>query len=471
VLKRLNVRFRPGERWALIGGNGAGKTQLLKLLATDIWPTPTGCERRVYRLGGHKIEESEAKPLIAYIGAELQDKYERYGWNFAVRDIVATGIQNTDIPLEPLTRAAGRVVSASMRECGVLRLGARRFLSLSYGQKRLALLARALVRKPHWLLLDELYNGLDQRYRRKVDAILARSRKRGQSWVAAAHRAMDIPAGTTRLLRLEGGRIRAKRDLNASDLAGLADAPSAAAEPARTARAVSAPGAPLLIGLRGADLFVEYRPVLKGVDWQLRHGEQWAVLGENGAGKSSFLKLLYGDLSPATGGVIERAGHPPGTPIQQWKRSVGYISPELQSDYAINVSILDMVVSGRHASIGLNDAPDAEDLLRARYWLRYFDLVKLEKHRPRELSYGQMRRALFARALAGAPRVLLLDEPLTGLDAAQRGVMRGFLTGLMARGLTIVMAVHHVEDLPAGITHALRLHKRRARAFPLRSAN
>jgi len=82
-------------------------------------------------------------------------------------------------------------------------------------------------------------------------------------------------------------------------------------------------------------------------------GEHWAVYGANGAGKSSFLKLLYGDLSPSLGGRIERAGFPKGTSIAEWKRYVGFVSPELQSDYAVNVSVSDLVASGRHASIGL----------------------------------------------------------------------------------------------------------------------
>ena len=471
VLERLNVRFEARERWALIGGNGAGKTQLLKLLAAEIWPTPTGRERRSYRLGSRIIEESAAKPLIAYLGAELQDKYARYGWNFTVRDIIATGLHHTDILLAGATRAEQRRVSAMIRECGLQRLGARGFLSLSYGQKRLALLARALAGKPHWLLLDEIYNGLDTRYRRKVNGILARARKRGQSWVVAAHRAMDIPPGTARMLQLENGRIVAKRELVAGDLARLTDTPRPDM-PRRAAPAERlAAAAPAVVRLYGVDLYVDYRPVLRGVNWQITHGEQWAVLGANGAGKSSVLKLLYGDLAPALGGRIERAGFAAGTHIEEWKRAVGYISPELQCDYAIDVSILDMVVSGRHASIGLNDAPDAEDMKRARFWLTFFKLSDVEQRRPRELSYGQMRRALFARALAGAPQMLLLDEPLTGLDMGQRALLRDLLSCLMARGLTLVMAVHHIEDLPAGITHALRLHNRQARMIPLRTAN
>ena len=96
----------------------------------------------------------------------------------------------------------------------------------------------------------------------------------------------------------------------------------------------------MLLRIRQADLYVDYRAVLRRVNWELRAGEHWAVFGANGAGKSSFLKLLYGDLSPALGGRIERTGFPRGTPIQAWKRQTGLVSPELQTDYAVNVTCL-----------------------------------------------------------------------------------------------------------------------------------
>jgi ABC-type molybdenum transport system ATPase subunit/photorepair protein PhrA len=226
----------------------------------------------------------------------------------------------------------------------------------------------------------------------------------------------------------------------------------------------------LLLRVRGADLYVDYRAVLRDVNWDLYSGEHWAVFGANGTGKSSFLKMLYGDLSPALGGRMERAGFPRGTPIDSWKRRVGFISPELQTDYAVNVTVSDLVASGRYASIGMSDAPTAADRKSARYWLEYFALLSVANRRPRELSYGQLRRALFARALAGDARILLLDEPLTGLDPRQRAAMKRLLERLMMRGLTLIVAVHHPEDLPRGITHALRLHKGRAYAMDRQSA-
>ena len=160
-----------------------------------------------------------------------------------------------------------------------------------------------------------------------------------------------------------------------------------------------------------------------------------------------------------------------GTPIAEWKRHVGYVSPELQADYAVNVAVRDLVASGRHASIGLSDAPAAADVRAAGRWLRFFKLTSFAKRLPRELSYGQMRRALIARALAAEPRVLLLDEPLTGLDPRQRAAMKGLLRRLDGRGVRVIVAVHHAEDLPAGMTHALRLSGGRARAEDCHSAN
>ena len=223
VLRGVTWRLRPGERWALLGENGAGKTQLLKLLSGDVWPTPTRgiAAVRTYRAGRDALDLRDAKPRIAYLGGERQDKYARYGWNLRVRDVVATGLHRTDLLLEPPTRAQVAKVNAMLRACGIHPLAAREFLSLSYGEKRLTLLARALVQDPDWLLLDEVYNGLDAEYRRRIDFALQTALARGQSWIATAHRAMDVPRGTRSLIELSAGRIRRLRRLASKDFARL----------------------------------------------------------------------------------------------------------------------------------------------------------------------------------------------------------------------------------------------------------
>jgi molybdate transport system ATP-binding protein len=482
VLNDITLRLRPGERWALIGDNGSGKTQLLKLLAADVWPTPTGRAERIYRLGRRKVDVIEAKERIAYIGGELQDKYARYGWDLRVNDLIATGLHGTDLLLRPASGAERRRIGSMLRAGGLSRLAARNFTSLSYGQKRLALLARALVREPDWLLLDEFYNGLDTQYRRRVDRLLDAVRAAGRSWIVVTHREGDVPRGTRGIIELRGGRLHSMQALRRAELARLAVAARESAPNKRqrhvkrrtsagTALRRAAAAPPLLLRLTRADLYVDYRPVLRDLSWELRKGQHWAVFGANGAGKTSFLKLLYGDLSPALGGRIEREGFPAGTPIAAWKQQVGYVSPELQADYAVEVTVLDLVASGRYASIGLAEAPTAQDRRTARHWLKFFHLLSVAGRRPRELSYGQMRRALIARALAGQPRILLLDEPLTGLDPRQRAAVKRLLESLMRTQLTVIIAAHHAEDLPRGMTHGLRLHKRRAYLTDCHSAN
>lgn len=471
ALRDVSLELRAGERWALVGGNGSGKTQLLKLLATEVWPTPTPRGRRVYRLGRRVLDLTEAKRHVAYLGAERQDQYARHGWNLPVRDVIATGLHRTELLLATVSAADRTRVDAALGACGLARLAARRFLSLSYGQKRLVLLARALVQRSEWLLLDEFYNGLDTRYRRRINRILGAARRRGQSWIVAAHRAADVPPGTTRLMEIDSGRLRTQGTLRPGALARLT---RAAGEAPRSRRRRAPPvvrDGRLLLRLENAQLYVDYRPVLRHLNWELREGCHWAVTGANGAGKSSFLKLLYGDLSPALGGIVERCGFPAGTHIEEWKRRTAYLSPELQTEYLVDVPLEHLVISGRYASIGLVDAPTAADRRAAARWMRFFDLQALAGSRPRELSYGQLRRALMARALAADATLLLLDEPLTGLDPGQRGSMKALLDELAAGGVTLVVAVHHREDLPHAVGHELRLSRGRAVATALPSAD
>src|ERR1044071_6320141 len=106
VLRDIAWKIRPGQRWLLIGGNGAGKTQLLKLVAGNVWPKPTGRELRRYRWRGENYDAPAGiLEEIAYVGAERQDRYEHYDWNFRAREVVGTGVQRTDIPMRALTDA------------------------------------------------------------------------------------------------------------------------------------------------------------------------------------------------------------------------------------------------------------------------------------------------------------------------------------------------------------------------------
>ncbi|HSN71868.1 MAG TPA: ATP-binding cassette domain-containing protein, partial [Steroidobacteraceae bacterium] len=106
ALSDVSFAVRAGERWAVIGPNGAGKTLLLKLIRGDVWPTPSGRESRIYMdVHGPASQPPGLGERWPYVGPERQDRYERYDWNFTVREVVTTGLYDEDIPLTSPTRA------------------------------------------------------------------------------------------------------------------------------------------------------------------------------------------------------------------------------------------------------------------------------------------------------------------------------------------------------------------------------
>src|SRR6185312_5801547 len=193
VLESLSWTIHPGERWVLAGGNGAGKTQLLKLVAGSVWPTPTGREVRRYSWRRELWPTPfEVQDEIGYVGPERQDKYEHYGWNHTVEQVVGTGLYRTDIPLDPLDSSDRRRIAQLLGRLAIEQLAARRFLSLSYGERRLTLLARTLAARPKLLLLDELLNGLDEINHGRAVRWLERTKGSRLPWVLSTHRVGDV---------------------------------------------------------------------------------------------------------------------------------------------------------------------------------------------------------------------------------------------------------------------------------------
>ena len=458
VLDAVNFTWRRGERWALLGPNGSGKTLFMKMLRGDVWPTPTGSEQRSYCFDGELTRSvALSKHRIAYVGPERQDKYLRYRWNATVRQVVTTGLFDEDIPLTDADERQQARVERVLRRFKLWRLRGRRMLSLSYGQRRLVLVARAFAGPARVLLLDEVFNGLDAATRAALRRAL--DRRGRHDWMLSSHRPEELPATVTHVAHIEAGRM-----MSAGPVCGTMhserelgfEVPSAIPCPPVPLPA-AANESPWLFQVRQATVCRAYRPVLRDVDWTVRHGQHWAVLGANGSGKSTLLNLIHGDLHPSFGGSIQRYGMPPGTHIENWKRRVGWVSPELQADHHAAASIEDIVISGRYSSIGLNAPATPEDRHSVRPWLRFFGIEALGQRRPREVSYGQMRLALLARALVNCPELLLLDEPCTGLDPQLRQHVLALLQRLAENGTQLIMAVHDVHDLVAAVSWILRI--------------
>lgn len=463
ILDDVSWSVRAGQRWVLAGGNGAGKTQLLKVIAGDVWPTSRDAGRpaavaspsRRYRWRDETFSSPfEVKEEIGYIGPERQDKYERYEWNHSVLEVVGTGVHRTDIPLNTLSGADRTQIRRLLSRLGILSLASRAFLTLSYGERRLTLLARALAAQPRLLLLDELINGLDPTNRGRALDWLESTARSPLPWVLSSHRIEDIPGSATHALVLEAGRIVYKGAVKDAPLSRwLGPAPKTRAR----ARLKTASSGSWLIRLEEASVFLDYKPILQNLTLTIRKGECWVVHGRNGSGKTTLLRTLYGDHGVAYGGRLARAGIEPGVPLEEFKRRVGIVAPHLQSGHPRHLSVAEVVQSGRYSSIGLNDPASRADREAARRALEALGLGELSSRTIGEISYGQLRRVLFARALVNEPVLLLLDEPFTGIDAPTRAVLQAQIESLTAAGTSVVISTHHREEWPGNATHELEL--------------
>ena len=198
-----------------------------------------------------------------------------------------------------LSAADRRRVLRILGSLGSAALAQRPFLSLSYGQRRVILLARALAARPRLLLLDEVLNGLDAANRRRVLAWLARARR--LPWVLATHRREDVPVSASHALLLERGRIAYAGPVRGAPLAAWLDGRRRRPRPAARRRAAR-PGRSL-VRLANARVFLAERAVLSGLTLTVRAGDWWVVHGANGAGKTTLLRTLYGDHGVATGAL------------------------------------------------------------------------------------------------------------------------------------------------------------------------
>lgn len=199
--------------------------------------------------------------------------------------------------------------------------------------------------------------------------------------------------------------------------------------------------------------------VLDGIDWRIERGQHWVVLGPNGCGKTSMLKVLLGYLTPSAG-RIRLLGREYGK--HDWREVrplIGMVSSALQASVPFNEPALCTVASGARAQLDFWGDPTAEEARRARTQLRRAGAAGLERRAWGVLSQGERQRVLIARALMAKPKLLILDEPCAGLDPVAREDFLARMEALAreARGPTLVLVTHHVEEITSGFSHALLL--------------
>ena len=484
ALRGITCTLHAGCHLALLGENGAGKSTLLRLMRGDIWATSG-------EILWHTAEGAENAPLAgralcALVSPAQHANYQRQGWRLSGRELLFTGFDDTPLiysQSRPEQEAAITAMAERLRVSHLLEVPMGQF---SQGQLRLMLLARALLRRPQVLLLDECTEGLDADARAHFFQVLE-AVAQDCTVVLTTHRADLLPAWFRHALYLEHGR---QRPLPA-DLYGGADSRPAPAAPRPTVQDGKRPAgtARALITLRHATVYVSgsedfdgmnwvlrqeghpadtaaapsatgRTPALRDINWTLRQGEHWLIHGPNGSGKSTLLRLLGGDEYPAAGGSIEHwlprhGGHT--TLLEDIRRGIRLVSDLGEALYSYDLTALELVCSGFDNTIGLYRDLSAQEVDAARARMAEWQIAALAERDFRTLSSGQLRLCFLARALMGDPEVLLLDEPCSGLDTHARAAYLARLQRVAESGVQIVLVSHHDADRIPAINRTAKL--------------
>ena len=453
-IEQLNIRA--GESWAFVGTNGSGKSSLAKAIAGELPPERgelTGDFQRVTRLSLEQLSR-----LVA-------DEWQRSNTDLFSEGENDQGRLTRDIIMDSVQDEARCLQLSDL--LGIRSLLDRPFKFLSTGETRKTLLCQALMAGPDLLVLDEPFDGLDVLSRQNLTRLLNSLYMQGTTLVLVLNRFEDIPEFIDHVgvlaectLSYTGPRQQVLAEALVAQLAHSENLSSVALPPPDNPATLHSDQdvIPPVI-LRNGRVSWEDKPVIDGLNWQVSPGEHWQIIGPNGAGKSTLLSLITGDHPQGYSNDLTLFGIRRGSGETIWdiKQHIGYVSSSLHLEYRVSASVRTVILSGFFDSIGLYEAVSDRQQQLTTGWLALLGMNNALGDAPfHSLSWGQQRLVLIVRALVKHPRLLILDEPLQGLDAINRQLVRRFINILIGEGRTQLLFVsHHAEDAPDCITHRL----------------
>ncbi|HDJ1439996.1 TPA: molybdate ABC transporter ATP-binding protein ModF [Serratia rubidaea] len=456
TLSLETLAIHAGDSWAFVGANGSGKSALARALADEL--TLLSGERhgdfqQVVRLSFEQLQKM------------LSDEWQRNNTDLLSPDEDDTGRTAAEIIQEEHPHPARCAQLAA--QFGISALLERRFKYLSTGETRKTLLCRALMGQPDLLILDEPFDGLDVASRAQLAELLAQLAQQGYTLVLVLNRFDEIPDFVQQVgvladctLASQGPRQQVMAEALVAQLAHSENLTGLALPASEDPQQQSTlPADQPRIVLRDGVVSYNDRAIIDRLSWQVDPGQHWQIVGPNGAGKSTLLSLITGDHPQGYSNDLTLFGRRRGSGETIWdiKRHIGYVSSSLHLEYRVSSSVRNVIISGFFDSIGIYQAVSDRQRQLSEQWLQLLGLDGARGETPfHSLSWGQQRLTLIARALVKHPALLILDEPLQGLDPLNRQLVRRFIDVLIGEGATQLLFVsHHAEDAPQCITHRL----------------
>lgn len=455
----INWKVEENQHWAIIGPNGSGKTILVDIINGKYALKSGEINIENNQNKSHYIKSVSFRDI--YSLADIQNSYYQQRWN-------AGDEHNTPIAIDLFQKFDNKEwLDFLINSFHVEDLLNKEINLLSSGELRKFLIIRSLLSRPRILILDNPFIGLDAKSRIILNDVLEKlSELEHLQIILVLSNPDDIPEMITHILPIKDKQIRETRRreyfLNDKNLQAELFHTSFQYYIGNLSKEVGE-NADFENALIFKNIHIGYgkRTILKDLNWTVKRGEKWALLGENGSGKSTLLSLVCGDNPQAYANDITLFDRKRGTGESIWdiKKHIGYISPEMHLYYQKNIRCIDIVGSGFFDTIGLYRKCNDEQEKTALEWMKIFNISHLKDHPFLQVSSGEQRLVLLARVFVKNPSLLILDEPLHGLDISNKKRVKAIIEDFCDSSKALIYVTHYENEIPNIVDQRLILSK------------
>ncbi|KAG2202365.1 hypothetical protein INT47_008836 [Mucor saturninus] len=452
VFQDLSFTLKKDDRLVIVGPVSAGKTTLAQTIAgkhsiqplsAAKWPIIDPSVSPYASDHVHLVSFKENSGRFSYNNHYYQERF-----NFSDPD--------NDVTLRDYLSTEGDPSSVSevAKQLDIEELFPLSFVKLSNGQTRRARIARALLNKPKMLVLDEPLMGLDVEHRQHLLDVLG---KLVIPVVLVLRPQDEFPSWATDVMELEEMKIvwqgqpqdyqeKRKQLLTQKE------------EEMDVYEAPDTDHNESIVEMKDIKVTYSGHPVLAGINWTIRKGERWALMGPNGSGKTTLLSLVTGDHPQAYANNLSLFGRQRGTGESIWeiKEKIGTVSPEIHLYFNQNLTALEAAGTGFFDVVVPRPISESQSETVSQLF-KEFDIQPLLQQKLQHMSTGEQRMVLLVRSLVKMPSLIIWDEPFQGLDDTMITKVNDWLEKHMRPDQTLIMVTHHEQEIPRTVTKRFQL--------------
>ncbi len=475
VFEGLNFSLEKGQHWALVGKSGSGKSSFLDFIMGKATMARGEASYPYFDVHIHRYHQDDPffnrYKLMAQVSARHEfrnlsntsDFYYQQRFNSCDSEDAET-VEHYLSAVKVVRHSEVWTYENVVDRLNLKPLLNKELIKLSNGETKRLMLAAALIKNPILLLLDNPLNGLDIASRQDFNDLFQEIVQSGISIIMASP-PNEIPDAITHIAILDKGKMLKKIPAGQFDPQNVFTV-----DPKRTDREelqkllseTQRPDYEIIVGMENVSIKYGDKLILDRVNWQLKRGERWMLLGHNGAGKSTLLSLINGDNPQAFANKIVLFDHRKGSGESIWeiKKKIGYVSPELFQYFPSGNTCIQVVESGFDDTLGLFRASRK---LHAEISLRWLKLLEIEEYAGamfRNVPVSVQRIVMLARAMVKNPVLLILDEPCLGLDFEQQEQFKRLIDEICSiSNMSLIYVSHYQHEMPSCVKHTLKLEQ------------